>query len=68
MDLLPSRHQQFQTLQLKIFSYQAHNSISISKMEIPINASLGNNRDEADVGPITDGGGGSSSRPDAVYR
>ena len=37
-------------------------------MEIPINASLGNNRDEADVGPITDGGGGSGSRPDAVYR
>ena len=37
-------------------------------MEIPINASLGNNRDGATAGPITDGGGGSGSRPDAVYR
>ena len=37
-------------------------------MEIPINASLGNNRDEADTGPITEGGGGSGFRPDAVYR
>ena len=37
-------------------------------MEIPINASLGNNRDGATAGPIADGGGGSGSRPDAVYR
>ena len=37
-------------------------------MEIPINASLGNNRDGADVGPICEGGGGSGSRRDAEYR
>ena len=37
-------------------------------MEIPINASLGNNRDEALAGPITEDGGGSGSRPDAEYR
>ena len=38
-------------------------------MEIPINASLGNNRDGADSGPIPEGGGGGfGSRPDAEYR
>lgn len=37
-------------------------------MEIPINASLGNNRDGADVGPITEDGGGSGSHRDAAYR
>lgn len=38
-------------------------------MEIPINASLGNKRDGADVGPIPEGGGGGfGSRPDAAYR
>ena len=37
-------------------------------MEIPINASLGNKRDEATTGPIAEDGGGSGSRPDAVYR
>ena len=38
-------------------------------MEIPINASLGNKGDGADVGPIPEvGGGGFGSRPDAAYR
>ena len=37
-------------------------------MEIPINASLGKSRDEADDGPIIEDGGGSGSRPDADYR
>ena len=38
-------------------------------MEIPINASLGNNRDGADAGPIPENGdGGFGSRPDAEYR
>ena len=37
-------------------------------MEIPINTSLGNNRDGADVGPHPDEGGGSGFRPDAMYR
>ena len=37
-------------------------------MEIPLNASLGNNRDGAPAGPNSEGGGGSGSRPDATYR
>jgi hypothetical protein len=38
-------------------------------MEIPINASLGDKGDGADVGPIPEGGGGGfGSRPDAAYR
>ena len=68
MDLLPSRHQRFLNLQLKIFSHQVRNSISINKMEIPINASLGNKGDEANLGPIPEECGGSGSRPDAAYR
>ena len=37
-------------------------------MEIPINASLGNKGDGSTLGPIPEDGGGSGSRPDAVYR
>ena len=37
-------------------------------MEIPINTSLGNNRDGVDVGPHPEEGGGSGSRRDAMYR
>ena len=66
---LPSRRQQLLNHLLKKLSYQARNSISINKMEIPINASLGNKGDGADVGPIPEvGGGGFGSRPDAAYR